>query len=224
MPHLKPVGHQSWKGPHGVVLSSNHDYGNTQRNGRTEISQKGARKTLALGCSWNVLGLGVWEVGGHTEATRLTCDARLARHGSKSKHPVCLCGPTSVCATLGFSDILKCNPESTNWMVRLVLIVATAAFTSFGTTSPPGQSIRSLTRGCCGCSSPGTRAVHHAAGHVLAVPRIAPAYYLVVAATTYLSPKRGLEATYQAQKGALSRVLHGSELHHRAERAKKRFP
>ena len=31
-------------------------------------------------------------------------------------------------------------------------------------------------------------------------------YYLVVAATTYLSPKRGLEATYQAQKGALSRV------------------
>ena len=49
-------------------------------------------------------------------------------------------------------------------------------------------------------------------------------YYLVVAATTYLSPKRGLEATCQAQKGALSRVLHGSELHHRAERAKKRFP
>ena len=51
-------------------------------------------------------------------------------------------------------------------------------------------------------------------------------HYLVVAATTYLSPKRGLEATYQAQKGALSRVLHGSELHlhHRAERAKKRFP
>ena len=135
-----------------------------------------------------------------------------------------ICGPTSVCATLGFSDILKCNPESTNWMVRLVLIVATAAFTSFGTTSPPGQSIRSLTRGCCGCSSPGTRAVHHEAGHVLAVPRIAPAYYLVVAATTYLSPKRGLEATCQAQKGALSRVLHGSELHHRAERAKKRFP
>ena len=31
-------------------------------------------------------------------------------------------------------------------------------------------------------------------------------YYLVVAATTYLSPKRGLEATCQAQKGALSRV------------------
>merc|ERR550514_2070456 len=26
--------------------------------------------------------------------------------------------------------------QSTNWMVRLVLIVATAAFTSFGTTSP----------------------------------------------------------------------------------------
>ena len=174
MPHLKPVGHQSWKGPRGVVLSSNHDYGNTQRNGRTEISQKGERKTwllAALGMSW---ARGFWEVGGHSEATRLTCDARLARHGSKSKHPVCLCGPTSVCATLGFSDILECNPESTNWMVRLVLIVATAAFTSFGTTSPPGQSIRSLTRGCCGCSSPGTRAVHHAAGHVLAVPRIAP--------------------------------------------------
>ena len=27
--------------------------------------------------------------------------------------------------------------QSTNWMVRLVLMVATAAFTSFGTTSPP---------------------------------------------------------------------------------------
>ena len=26
--------------------------------------------------------------------------------------------------------------QSTNWMVRLVLMVATAAFTSFGTTSP----------------------------------------------------------------------------------------
>merc|ERR1711988_1323662 len=26
--------------------------------------------------------------------------------------------------------------QSTNWIVRLVLIVATAAFTSFGTTSP----------------------------------------------------------------------------------------
>ena len=26
-------------------------------------------------------------------------------------------------------------------------------------------------------------------------------YYLVVAATTYLSPRRGLEATCQAQKG-----------------------
>ena len=218
MPHLKPVGHQSWKGPHGVVLSSNHDYGNTQHNGRTEISQKGARKTLALGCSWNVLGLGAWEVGGHTEATRLTCDARLARHGSKSKHPVCLCGPTSA---LGFSDILKCNPESTNWMVRLVLIVATAAFTSFGTTSPPGQiNVKPDSRllrlqlsghpGGTSCSRPCTcRAEDRTC------------YYLVVAATTYLSPKRGLEATYQAQKGALSRVLHGSELHHRAERAKK---
>ena len=30
--------------------------------------------------------------------------------------------------------------QSTNWMVRLVLMVATAAFTSFGTTSPPETS------------------------------------------------------------------------------------
>ncbi len=30
--------------------------------------------------------------------------------------------------------------QSTNWMVRLVLMVATAAFTSFGTTSPEGSN------------------------------------------------------------------------------------
>ena len=63
MPHLKPVGHQSWKGPHGVVLSSNHDYGNTQRNGRTEISQVQERPWLlaALGMSWAWV-FGKWEV------------------------------------------------------------------------------------------------------------------------------------------------------------------
>ena len=37
--------------------------------------------------------------------------------------------------------------QSTNWMVRLVLMVATAAFTSFGTTSPPQHQLRaSITR------------------------------------------------------------------------------
>ena len=44
---------------------------------------------------------------------------------------------------LGRKNVLECNPDSTNWMVRLVLIVATAAFTSFGTTSPPGHERKS---------------------------------------------------------------------------------
>ena len=58
--------------------------------------------------------------------------------------------------------------QSTNWMVRLVLMVATAAFTSLGTTSPPQhQPVQNQNTSVF----PGhfrRPAVHHAAGHVLA--------------------------------------------------------
>ena len=86
----------------------------------------------------------------HDNTTSCTKDQQLPRHRSKSKcistaAPCQLQSQSSMCRLAGSwaQNVLECNPDSTNWMVRLVLIVATAAFTSFGTTSPPGHERKS---------------------------------------------------------------------------------
>ena len=140
MPHLKPVGHQSSNnsGSDGQRTLGMIHPSCLQTQPHATISTKS--KMRRQGNESNLC----------EKVVSLRCRESMAQGAGRYRPDVKSASFIMDHPSVSFNSLsrtmalhaahLECNGGSTNWMVRLVLMVATAAFTSFGTTSPPGQS------------------------------------------------------------------------------------